>query len=718
MNMSELMEQMRTCAIFFYQNREEEAYNLFGQLLPYINAYMQTCVNGEETAAEIITQMQVLIEAYQRKDQLALADWLYIETVKYGITEEFAVQNVLHNSDDVERIKEENEKALYEVWGENYTKYDAFMIDENGGYCLEETIGGETIIGVIRDGYEYRLNSIYGPQRAAKQHAQRYEIIKNYSLIGVLGLSDGRAIREVLEYCNDTHTLIIYEPDANLFKIAMRHFYLADIILHKNVILIVEGINSDDLSSKLNTMINFYNKDLLGQCILPNYDILYQEKGIQFINQMVHCLKTEVFDRNTLILHASKVGDNLMKNLPYVLKQSSVDMLKKHIKEEGYNNCPVIVVSAGPSLDKNIAQLKRAEGKALIIGVDSALQALVSQNVDVNLAISVDPNKNPELFEDERLNKLPYVISSFSLPIITHKNKNRLFFEGGHGFDVFERLIYKKTGKTIGRIKTGGSVATDAFSLAVLLGFKTIILVGQDLAFTEGRDHVSGFKKSNANFRTDEMLVEVEGFNGEILKTDFQMAHYKEWFESEIANLPKDINVIDATEGGAKICGTQIMKLKEAIESYCTTKVDYNKVIAEVPYLLDQAEEVIIRNEMLQIEERLKELEEHISDGIMVYEQLIQMEKEGRQGNPEYKSLLKKVAKINSMEEKEEYLKLARLYAKATEYTAVEDIYVAEELSVCDIAGRGKALLEGYLEGAKDCCQKAQEILVPGLMES
>lgn len=35
----------------------------------------------------------------------------------------------------------------------------------------------------------------------------------------------------------------------------------------------------------------------------------------------------------------------------------------------------------------------------------------------------------------------------------------------------------------------------------------------------------------------------------------------------------ENINVIDATEGGAKISGTRIMKLTEAIDKYCGEKL-------------------------------------------------------------------------------------------------------------------------------------------------
>lgn len=51
---------------------------------------------------------------------------------------------------------------------------------------------------------------------------------------------------------------------------------------------------------------------------------------------------------------------------------------------------------------------------------------------------------------------------------------------------------------------------------------------------------------------------------------------YRKWFESQIVRYPR-LDVIDATEGGAKIEGSEIMTLKEAIERECKTDIDFEK---------------------------------------------------------------------------------------------------------------------------------------------
>lgn len=43
-------------------------------------------------------------------------------------------------------------------------------------------------------------------------------------------------------------------------------------------------------------------------------------------------------------------------------------------------------------------------------------------------------------------------------------------------------------------VVSGGSVSTEAFMIALQMGFKNIVLIGQDLAFTGGVSHTKGIE--------------------------------------------------------------------------------------------------------------------------------------------------------------------------------------------------------------------------------
>ena len=60
------------------------------------------------------------------------------------------------------------------------------------------------------------------------------------------------------------------------------------------------------------------------------------------------------------------------------LWQTDTHYLKKRLAEEDLSDVPAIIVAAGPSLNKNVQELKQAKGKALILVVDAALRAVVN----------------------------------------------------------------------------------------------------------------------------------------------------------------------------------------------------------------------------------------------------------------------------------------------------------------------------------------------------
>ena len=614
-------------------------------------------------------------------------------------------------------IREKNEQAFEASFHKGYFGAYKKLQEEREitNCCIEIAETGEEIICCLRNGRKWRLNSIYEPERAAELYALRYTDIRDYAPIGVFGLSDGRTIRALLKYCNETQTIIVYEPDVEIFLLAMRTFDLSDLISNVRVFFVIDGLNQGMHDQILSSAVMYQNRGLITHCILPNYDVLYNEKCNAHIEKLLYFLKLETLKKNTELQFATRFADNIFYNMPYLLKGSSLREMQKAFAKLDLHGIPAIIVSAGPSLDKNIKQLKNVEGKAFIIGVDSALKALVREGIKFQLAVSIDPRKNPDVFDDDRVNDFPYLVESYSLPLIAQRNRKRLIFEAGYGFKTFDDIIQKRTGKILGELKTGGSVATDALSLAIDLGFDTIILVGQDLAFTDGRGHVSGFEKSEEANRAhveSRELAEVDAYYGGKILTDVQMASYLEWFEMRIDENKEYVTFYNATEGGAMIHGATPITLENATKQLCVKKMQFDDIIMQLPDAFTMDEQEVLLAEMKGIVSKLGELEEQLQDGIEAYQKLIYLEQNRLQRSPEYREVLVKVKEINHIEETSPYMSILKLYAKKSEYAATTDIYEAEEMSVEEIAKRGMQLLKGYIEGCSKCKAQIEEILL------
>lgn len=614
-------------------------------------------------------------------------------------------------------IQSKNEEALVAKFGETfYQKYQEQLRNTEDSCYIRTCSDNQKIICQMRDGVEWRMNSIHDPVRAAELYADRYKNMRDYAVVCVFGLSDGRAVEQLLNRCNGTQTIFIYEPDVQVFLTAMKYFSL-ETIFAANIVLVVKGINENDFGLLLQTILNDQNWRLVTDCILPNYDIMYTEACREFIHLMRYAVRSHMLMKNTKVQNSPLMGDNTLSNLPYIMRGSSIDELKKQFAQIDLKGTPAIIVSSGPSLDRNIRELKKAEGRAFIIGVDSSLKALVRENIHFQIGISVDPRKPRYVFADDRVNDFPYVLSSYSADFLAQEIRGRLFFDSSFGCGTLHKILTQETGKELGMMRSGGSVATNAFWLAMELGFREIILVGQDLAFTDGRGHVTGFAESeqaNRELVENSVQLAVEALDGGWLTTDVQMDSYRYWFEKNIAEQKEKVTVYNATAAGAKIRGAKELSLEDAIEQLCTKERDFDQLIADTPNLATDDEQKRLCERYMDYEKEFRRLREKLQEGIAIYDRFMELDHQKGRRSDEYRDLLERMKELTLLE-KEDYMDLIGMYAQEDTYDAAADIYLAKELTIAEIAERGKRLLQGYVKGMETCREHIDRILIPEL---
>jgi hypothetical protein len=157
-----------------------------------------------------------------------------------------------------------------------------------------------------------------------------------------------------------------------------------------------------------------------------------------------------------------------------------------------------------------------------------------------------------------------------------------------------------------------------AFRLLNYLGCDPIILIGQDLALSEeGKTH------ARDNPYGDEQSVylhspeEIEGNYCKTLKTNPILKMFLYGYQSDVANFKG--KVVNATEGGAKIPGTQLMTLREAIDTYIKTPLEFpnapNLSIAEyIASSLEQPSEAQISEDKFRAEAAIRDAIDIIID--------------------------------------------------------------------------------------------------------
>jgi len=135
-----------------------------------------------------------------------------------------------------------------------------------------------------------------------------------------------------------------------------------------------------------------------------------------------------------------------------------------------------------------------------------------------------------------------------------------------------------------GSLENGGAgtVAHMNFIAAVVLGCSPIILLGQDLAYTQGENtHAEGTVLSESKavkelkLSATEMIVPTN--NGKTAITNRAYFNFKHVFEDMIKANPG--HYINATLPGIVIEGTEVLPLEKVFQSFCQNTVDTPKII-------------------------------------------------------------------------------------------------------------------------------------------
>ena len=463
--------------------------------------------------------------------------------------------------------------------------------------------------------------------------------------------------------------------------------------------IIVEGMNEYEMDAFFHFFISYDNMAFLRYYVSGNYQELFPEQVEDFVAGMKKYISDIHVSWDTVLRYANVRAVNVLANLPYLYEGYSMGELYGMLPED----IPVIIVSAGPSLNKNIMDLKKAVGKACIIATDTAMKPLLNAGIKPNLFVIVDGLKPELLFLHKDISKVPMVTMTAvsTEPMACHKGK-KFFYYADSGF---ENEILKELGEKEGAnrmlpcLMTGGSVATSAFSLALNMGARTVILVGQDLAMTGNRTHADGTfqdKMDEINTNSREYF-EIEAADGGKVLTRADFKLYLEWFEKYIKEWDH-ITVVDATEGGALIHGSKIMTLKNAIKKYCKREFNVKWHIDHCKKLFVGENREIAINCFANSIEKLEEVKKKANEGLRYYERLEKLVKKHRDSGKELGKVLKKIKKLNHYMESDYMAQTVMDSLVGLNYTLRPLVYQMQEEradELLDVAAQGRVLLYG-----------------------
>ncbi len=252
---------------------------------------------------------------------------------------------------------------------------------------------------------------------------------------------------------------------------------------------------------------------------------------------------------------------------------------------------PAVVVSAGPSLERNVHLLGEpgVRERVVIVATPTVLQPLLRRGIRPHFVCALDWSdisarfyegltaedvEGITLVAEAKVN--PAVIDAFPGAIrfpSTPRLDQVLAFSGSPG-----------AARRMGQVVQGSTVAHLCYGLARHLGCDPVILIGQDLGFTDGQYYAAGaaihtvWSGELGPFQTLEMLEweriarmggqlrERKDVLGRPILLDEQMMNYLSFFERMfVDDRERGLRVIDATEGGVAKRGAEVATLEGAL---------------------------------------------------------------------------------------------------------------------------------------------------------
>ena len=486
-------------------------------------------------------------------------------------------------------------------------KYNLRAIEKLNIYKIKNSIysiklNKENLITVLYNNKP--LTSIYAPIEEAKKLINQ-NIKDNSSRIGIfLSISSFYHIDYFLSL-NENSKAIIIEKDIEIAKLIFENIKSKNL---KRVIIL--------LNEKIEDIISFF-------------DFYIAEEDIKIIICIMHIRASNITSENknyydnVNFLLMNKIKEKLMsltsnyyfapiwaRNIIYNLafnKGYSIKTYKNILNKK----TPLLLISAGASIDNYIEKIKELSKTHFILVLSHAFNTLIKNNIKPDAIVSTDGGFYSCLHIIDAIKEnIPIFTthSAYSFPL-TNINKKRIFYFSHN--ESFEKIIYsnKNSDNNI-YFPMEGSVIMPALRIANFLNPKYILFAGCDFCHLNNKSHS---KYSNAialDFITSNKINtfetkkykrlnddnKIECFDDCLRNTSSSLLSYKAHFESLVADLSKNINFFTLTKESAKIKNVNI---------YNDNIKGYNKQLKDFKHIEEKQNKELLKNKLLLLKKAI-----------------------------------------------------------------------------------------------------------------
>ncbi|ENG0357410.1 motility associated factor glycosyltransferase family protein [Campylobacter coli] len=386
-----------------------------------------------------------------------------------------------------------------------------------------------------------------------------------YPFICIYGIGNALLIKNLAKHYKH---LFVFESEIELFILALSTIDLSEELCSGKIYLV--DIEEERVDIQL--LILFDMKDMFEYLSL--YEMFVNNVYYKKFYEDIWHRADELCEKNIEVIVRNLISNlnigfecysHLLQNIPSMLESIPFQRILNERKNKFDN---AIVVSAGPSLTKQLSLLKAYQDKAVIFCADGALSMLEKKGIVPDYVTNLDFTDLAMKFFQNKENKTSLNVLSCA----THLSL--VHFLDNKSVVLRDDPLYQRFNlNDFGYIDTGTHVSHFSYTLALALGFKNIIMIGQDLAFDEeGNSHSKGFsygEQFNGEKTVPTLKAQAYAGKGEVL-THITWNDYRIKLEYLFACNDQKAKFYNATEGGARINFTEELSFKECCEKLLT----------------------------------------------------------------------------------------------------------------------------------------------------
>lgn len=435
----------------------------------------------------------------------------------------------------------------------------------------------------------------------------------------IFGLGLGYLFKE---FCDKAKgAIILYEPDIEILRVTLEIVDFSKELSKERVFIVSDYIMLEKL---------FYSVYAFGsktKMHFLNYHKNYEKEQFDGI-------KTEITRLNSIIAN----NTNFQKKNFYYFLNSTIDGLEERITipplqvlENKFKDIPAIVVSAGPSLSKNIEVLKQLQDKAIIFCVGTAFKILTENGIKPDFLNVIEMYDCSTQIEDQKTEDLNFISEGFTNKAFHGKFNYKNKFLTLSRENIVNIWLAKLLNVDDSIYQTRGTVSYNALHSAKILGCNPIILIGQDLAYADNKVYADNSPYSALKIRTspitnkpeiyvedyekyrqayfpkghefslpdqeyviglkiqelNESLAFVKGQDGNPITTEQGYALFLEYFKDFARENKDNITLINSSMGGAYIDGFKHMPLQDSLLFCKKSKPNIDEIIKNISYNAD-----------------------------------------------------------------------------------------------------------------------------------